>query len=199
MTRRTLIYATTAVATLVIELGSTYGTITGEPFAPVPGWGPTRPADLLAFALVALGSAPIALFPRFPVTVGALATGSYLVYAMRDYELGMFLPPMVVLFALVARTRHRLAASSCMVTGLGAALVWVADRAVTIGDSGTRLLTWVAFGTVLGVFFTAPVLLGEIVRVRSLLRVATAQDEVFDTNGSRHDASNRTVDPAPQA
>ncbi|MGL5850228.1 MAG: hypothetical protein ACRCZD_05520 [Phycicoccus sp.] len=185
MTRRAVVYTAVALVTLVIELGATYDTVAGEPFAPVPGWGPTRPADALAFILVALGCTPIALLPRFPVTVGILATGSYVVYAVRDYELGMFLPPMVVLFALVAWTRHRLVAVCCAIVCLSSALVWVGGRTATMADTGTRLLAWVAFGTVLAVFFTAPVLVGEIVRIRALLRVAAPKEALHDDHQTR--------------
>ncbi|MFC7373787.1 hypothetical protein ACFQRD_00745 [Brachybacterium sp. GCM10030268] len=157
---------------LVVELGATIGTVTGRPFAPVDGWGPTRPADVLAFALVILGSLVLAAYPRFPLAVSTIATASYIVFALRDHELGMFLPPMVVALTLAARParRLRLAAIACAGASLAAGLVWVSHRAEPIEEPGVALLVRVAFGVVLAVFFLAPLLLGEIVRLRSAAR-----------------------------
>jgi len=172
MTRRMLLWPLVALVVLIIELGATIGTVTGDPFAPVAGWGTTRPTDALAFALVVLGCAALALFDRFPLTVAMIATASYVGFALRDHELGMFLPPMVAFFALAAQARHRLAAILCALASLAAALVWVSHRAGTITEPGVALLTWVAFGSVLAVFFFVPLLIGEIVRARAELRAA---------------------------
>lgn len=172
MTRRTLVWAIVAIVVTVIELGATIGTVTGDPFAPVAGWGPTRPVDALAFATVVVGCTALAAFHRFPFTVAMIATASYVVFALRDHELGMFLPPMVAVFALAALTRHRLAAVACALASLATALTWVAHRAATIAEPGAALLAWVAFGTVLTAFFAVPLLVGEIVRTRSMLREA---------------------------
>lgn len=178
MTRRALLWPVVALVVLLIELGATIGTFTGAPFTPVDGWGLTRPADALAFALVVLGCAALALFPRFPRTIAMIATASYLVFAVRDHELGMFLPPMVAIFALAALTRHRLAAIFCAVASLAAALVWVGHRVASISDSGVVLLAWVAFGTVLALYFFVPLLVGEIIRTRSQLREARSHVDV---------------------
>ncbi|HIZ37301.1 MAG TPA: hypothetical protein H9815_16110 [Candidatus Ruania gallistercoris] len=132
-------------------------------------WGPTRPADAVMFALIALGCLGLAAFAHFARAATIIATGSYVAFALGDYELGMFLPPMIVIFALVARTRHRLAAIVCAFVSLAAALVWVARRADPIDDAGTTLLVWVAFATTLAVFFMGPLLVGEIVRLRMRL------------------------------
>lgn len=167
-----LLWPLVALVVLIIELGATIGTVTGDPFDPVAGWGPTRPADALAFALVVLGCAALALFDRFPLTVAMIATASYVVFALRDHELGMFLPPMVAVFALVAQARHRLAAILCALASLAAALVWVSHRVAAITEPGVALLAWVAFGSVLAAFFFAPLLAGEIVRARTELRQA---------------------------
>lgn len=172
MTRHMFTWAAIALIVLVIELGATVGTVIGEPFSPVSGWGQTRPVDALTITTVALGCLALALFGLFPITAGTIATASYVVIALRDHELGMFLPPMVAIFALAALTRHRLAAMLCGLASLAAALVWVAHRAAMIEESGVALLTWVAFGTVLATFFLVPLLVGEIVRTRSLLRAA---------------------------
>lgn len=174
MTRRKLRWVLVAFVVLFIELGVTIGTVTGDPFAPVDGWGPTRSVDALTFVMVVLGCAALALFARFPLAVAMIATASYVVFAVRDYEPGMFLPPMVVIFALTALTRHRPVAVCCTLASLAAALVWVGHRIATITDSGVALLAGVAFGAVFAVFFIAPLLVGEIVRARSQLRKALA-------------------------
>lgn len=176
MTRRTLIWIAVAVVTLLIELGATIGTVGGTPFSSVEGWGPTRPTDALAFALVTTGSLSLGLFDRLPVAAALGCTVSYLVFALRDYELGLFLPPMIVIFALTAKSGRLSMAIICAIANLGAALVWVGQRTLTIHDPGAALLTWVAFGTVLGVFFVAPILVGEIVRLRSGQRRAPAPE-----------------------
>ena len=168
--RRTSALVVLAVVVLLIELGATYGSVSGDRFAPVAQWGLTRPTDGFAFALVVIGCGALCFLGRFPLPSSAVATASYVAFALRDYELGMFLPPMVVVFVLVARRGARLAAALCALVSLAAGLVWVSHRAGTLADSGTALLTWVAFGTVLAVFFVVPFLLGEIVRLRSLLR-----------------------------
>lgn len=172
MTRRALIWIAVALIVLVIELGATIGSTTGEPFSPVGGWGETRRADAVTFVLVVLGCAALAFFSRFPLTVAAIATASYLAFALLGHELGMFLPPMAAIFGLAARTRGQLAAIGCAVASLAAGLIWVAARVATITESGVALLAWVAFGTVLAAFFFLPLLVGEIVRVRSMLREA---------------------------
>lgn len=168
--RRAATLVTIAVVVLLIEFGATYGSVTGDPFVPVEQWGPTRPTDGLAFAMVILGCGALAFLGRFPFIAASVATASYCAFALRDYELGMFLAPMVAIFLLVATRGSRLAAALCALASLAAGLLWVDSRAETLTDSGTALLTWVAFGTVLAAFFIVPFLLGEIVRLRSLLR-----------------------------
>lgn len=172
MTRRALIWIAVAMIVLVIELGATIGSTAGEPFSPVDGWAETRHADVLTFVIVVLGCAALAFFGRFPLTVAAIATASYVVFALLDHELGMFLPPMVAIFGLAARARGHLTAIVCAVASLAAGLVWVAARVATITESGVALLAWVAFGTVLAAFFFLPLLVGEIVRARSMLHEA---------------------------
>lgn len=172
MMRRTTTLVAIAAVVLLIELAATYGSVAGEAFVPVAQWGPTRPIDWLAFVSVVTGCGALAFLERFPRIAPAVATAAYAGFALRDYELGMFLPPMVVVFVLVAARGARLAAAGCAAASLAAGLVWVGHRAGTIADSGTTLLTWVAFGTVLTVFFGAPLLLAEIVRLRSLLHRA---------------------------
>lgn len=172
MTRRMLVSAAVAVVVLIIELGATIGAVVGEPFSPVSGWGQTRPIDALAFAIVIAGCSALALFSRFPIAAAVIATASYIVFALRDHELGMFLPPMIAIFGVAALTRYRVVAILCSLASLAIAVVWVARRADEIVDPGVSLLVWVAFGTVLASFYVGPLLVGEVVRARSLLRDA---------------------------
>lgn len=172
MTRRTLVWAVVAAVVLTIELGATIGAVVGEPFSPVSGWGQTRPIDALTFVTVVVGCAALALFSRFPIVAATIATASYVVFALRDHELGMFLPPMVAIFGVAALTRHRVVAILCSLVSLAIAVVWVARRADKIVDPGVALLVWVAFGAVLASFYLVPLLIGEVIRARSLLREA---------------------------
>ncbi len=64
------------------------------------------------------------------------------------------------------------------------ALVWVAHRTTSITEPGVALLAWVAFGTVLAVFFFLPLLVGELVRTRSMLREA---ESPADATGTQRD------------
>lgn len=174
MTRRTLRWVVVALVVVVVELGATIGTVTGEPFAPVGGWGVTRPVDELGFVAVVLGCGALSLLGRFPIPAATLATASYVLFAVRDHELGMFLPPMIALVALATRTRHLFVAIVLALVNLAAGLVWVAHRAAPIADPGVALLAWVAFGAVLAAFFLVPVLVGEIIRARTALRDASS-------------------------
>ena len=79
---------------------------------------------------------------------------------------------MVVIFGLAAHGGRRFAAISFAVASLAAGLVWVASRAGTVEEPGVALLAWVAFGSVLAAFFCVPLLIGEIVRARSMLHDA---------------------------
>lgn len=172
MNRRTLLWAAVALIALTVELGATIASAAGEPFSPVPGWGPTRPTSALTVAIVVMGCAALAVFPRFPLAVTTIATASYLAFVLLDHELGMFLPPMIAIFGLAAQTGRRLPVLLIAGANVVAGLIWVAARTDTIVDPGSTLLAWVAFGSVLTVFFCGPVLIGEIVRTRTLLRDA---------------------------
>ncbi|MGO1172872.1 MAG: hypothetical protein ACTHXO_06845 [Actinomycetaceae bacterium] len=172
--RLLLSWPAVALVVLVVELGATLGAASGEPFTPVDGWGPTTPVDGATYVLVVLGCAALALLGRFPLVGATIATGSYVLFAVRDHELGMFLSPMVAVLALSAVRGRRPAAILCALVSLAAALVWVGRRAVTVVDPGAALLGWVAFGTVLAVFFLGPLLVGEVVRARRELRALRA-------------------------
>ena len=173
MRLRTAICPLIALVVLVIELGGMLSTIGQDSFSPVDGWGSTRATDALAVAMVVLGCAVIALFRRAPRTVALIATASYVVVAVRDYELGLLLPPMVVSYLLVVYTRHHGVAITLAAVNLGVSLTWVAHRTAALHDPGVSLLAWTALGTVFAVFFFAPVLAAHLVRMRSLLRSAS--------------------------
>lgn len=172
MRPRTSFWGVTALVIMLIEVAATFGSVAGEPFSPVAGWASTRQADVLTFVVVVLGCVALTFFDRAPRAVATVSTASYLVFSLRDHELGMFLPAMIVIFALFARGGGRLVAVLCTVVSLGAAFWWVARRAGPIDDPGAMLLASVAFGAVHCVFFVAPILVGEIVRLRTLLRRA---------------------------
>ena len=183
---------TLALVVLVIELGATLGSLLGEPFDPVAGWAPTRAVDGLAFALVVVGCGALGFLGRFPRVAAALATGAYCAFALGDYEMGMFLAPMVAVFVLVAMHRQLLTAGICALSSLGAGLIWVATRLAPVTEPGVILLAWVAFGVVLATFFLLPFLLGEITGLRRQLRWAPGSSAINHARGpeSREGARN---------
>src|SRR5699024_5797321 len=79
------------------------------------------------------------------------------------------LSDMVAIYVLSTRG-HRTTALIAALCAVAASLVWVANRAAPAVDPGVSTLIWVAFGTVLGVFFLAPFMAGEIVRLRRAAR-----------------------------
>lgn len=161
-----------AVAVLVtaIEMSATYSSLRGEPMTLVDEWTPARPGDAIALVLTGVGCGALFAIRRFPRTATVVAVASYGGFVWRDYDFGMTLPAMVAIFVLVAMEGRRLAATSAALACLLASLWWVSGRADSVSDSGIATLIWVAFGTVSTVFFLAPLLLGEIVRLRTALR-----------------------------
>lgn len=173
--------ALVAAAVLLIELGATYGSIDGDPFAPVDGWGATRAVDPLAFAAVIVGCAVLYWRRTLPVTTLAVTAAAYCLFLLRDHELGMFLAPMVALYTAANLGRARLWAVLAGAAAMAASLVWVHARTDTIPESGVTLLSWVAFAAVIGVFFAGSFLAGELVRCHRLL----AAHQITTTGGER--------------
>jgi len=149
----------------VIEFAATYASLDAAPMSPVEGWGLTRPTDWVSFALVALGCTALFVLRRFPATATIGSAVAYCAFILRDYEFGMSLPVMVAIYVVSARG-HRATALIAALCSVAASLVWVADRAAPVVDPGVSTLIWVAFGTVLSVFFFAPFVVGEIARLR---------------------------------
>ena len=165
--------AVAAVATLVlaIELAATLATLDGDPFAPVSGWGATRPADALTLALVIVGCSALYWCRTRPLTALGAATAAYAAFMLLGHELGLFLAPMVALYAAAVLGAARIGALAAGLTAYAASLYWVFERTAAVTDSGAALLAWVAFSAVIGVFLAGPYIAGELVRLRRLLAV----------------------------
>ena len=164
----------------VIELAATYASLGAAPMSLVEGWGLTRPTDWVSFVLVAAGCTALFALRRFPATAALGTAVAYCAFIVRDYEFGMSLPVMVAIYVLSTRG-HRTTALIAALCAVAASLVWVANRAAPAVDPGVSTLIWVAFGTVLGVFFLAPFMAGEIVRLR---RAARHLERVHGVAGS---------------
>ncbi|RKS05091.1 hypothetical protein DFP74_0682 [Nocardiopsis sp. Huas11] len=196
-----------AALVLLVELAATYGSLTGAPLDPVEGWTLTRPTDAVAFASVVVGCAALYWRRTRPAAALLVATAAYALFLLRDYELGLLLAPMVALYSVAALGRTRtgsstapgerrarygtspagrpsaaalLAASLAGAAAVAVSLVWVRARTEAVSDPGVALLAWVAFGTVIVVFFVGSFVAGELVRCHRLLsprtdpRVSTA-------------------------
>ncbi|NLS08489.1 hypothetical protein HGQ17_00400 [Nesterenkonia sp. MY13] len=153
-----------------IELAATIGSFGAEPMELVPGWAPTRPTDSWAITLTLAGAAGLITVGRWPLVGLATTAGAYAAFILRDYEFGMTLPAMVAVFIVVQRGKHRLMALFAALVCLGATLAWIVQRTTTIDEGGVVILAWVAFGTVSAVFFLLPVLLGELLRLRRVVK-----------------------------
>lgn len=166
------------VATLVLflELGATLASLSGDPFAPVAGWGATRPADTLTFVLVVIGCSALYWCRTRPLAALATATTAYAAFMLLGHELGLFLAPMAALFAAAVLGSSRTGALLAGVAAYAASLFWVYERTSTVTDPGAALLAWVALGTVIGVFLVGPYVAGELVRLH---RSLTAQPGPF--------------------
>lgn len=163
--RSTIVYIALTLAVLIIELAATYGSLTGEPLNPVENWTVTRSTDWLAFAAVAGGCVALYWRRTRPLLVLIVSTLSYCAFILRDYELGLFLPVMLMLYFFIAQGHSRMWAIGSAAASLAVSLFWVSERAAHL-DSGVAMLAWVAFGTVYGVFFIVPMLIGEIARLK---------------------------------
>ncbi|MFE9242979.1 hypothetical protein [Nocardiopsis sp. NPDC006938] len=164
---------------LLLELAATLASVGGDAFAPVAGWGATRPADTLTFVLVGIGCAALYWSRTRPLTVLFAATGAYAAFLLLGHEPGLFLAPMFALFTAALQGAPRGAVLFAGAAAYAASLYWVYERAATIADPGAALLAWVAFGTVTGVFLAGPYVAGELVRLRRAL-------------------TGRTTDPTPR-
>ncbi|OOC55120.1 MULTISPECIES: DUF7134 domain-containing protein [Nocardiopsis] len=168
-TRPSTADAVIAALVLLLELAATYATVNGDPFAPVDGWGATRSTDPAAFAAVVVGCGALYWRRSHPVPSLAVATAAYALFLLRDYELGLFLAPMVALYTVATLGRARIRAALAGAVALTASLLWVHARTAAVADPGTALLAWAAFGTVMAVFLAGPFTAGELVRCRRLL------------------------------
>ncbi|WP_017583376.1 hypothetical protein [Nocardiopsis valliformis] len=161
--------AVIATLVLALELAAALATLDGDPFAPVSGWGATRPTDTLALALVVVGCSALYWCRTRPLTALSAATASYAVFMLLGHELGLFLAPMTALYAAAVLGISRIGSLTAGLTAYAASLYWVFERTATVADPGAALLAWVAFSTVIGVFFAGPYVAGELVRLRRLL------------------------------
>ncbi|GAB2511655.1 DUF7134 domain-containing protein [Nocardiopsis aegyptia] len=158
-----------AALVLLVEIAATYGSLTGPPLDPVDGWTLARPTDAVAFAAVAVGCAALYWRRTRPVPALVVATAAYALFLLRDYELGLFLAPMVALYSVAALGRSGPAALASGSVAVAASLLWVRARTEALTDPGTALLAWVAFGTVIVVFLAGSFVAGELVRCHRLL------------------------------
>lgn len=202
-TPRDLINAAVALVVIAIELSATLGSLNGEPIE-LAGWSSTRPGDGWAVLLTVIGSTALFAVLQFPVSAMAVSSGAYIVFILRDYEFGMTLPVMVAIFTLTAIGRHRVLALGAGLVCLTATLVvWVAQRTTTIPDADVTILTWVALGTVTAVFFLLPVFLGELIRLRRLVRAEKEPEtEAAPAEGSstdRESGSDQCRTPEPMS
>ncbi|WP_435113389.1 DUF7134 domain-containing protein [Nocardiopsis synnemataformans] len=161
--------AVVAGAVLVIELLATYGSVNGDPLDPVAGWNTTQPTDPWAFVIVVVGCAALYWRRASPLITLSVATGAYSVFLLRDHEPGMFLAPMVALHTMASLGYARFHTALAGIVCMSASLWWVHVRTADITDPGVGLLAWVAFGTVILVFFAGSYVVGELVRCRRLL------------------------------
>lgn len=149
--------------------GAALATVGGAPFAPVTGWGATRPADALTLTLVVVGCAALYWCRTRPSAALFTAATAYAAFMLLGHELGLFLAPMVALYAAAVLGTPRAGALLAGVAAYAASLFWVYERTSTITDPGAALLAWAAFGTVIGVFLAGPYVAGELVRQRRTL------------------------------
>jgi hypothetical protein len=148
---------------LAIELFDAYGSLDGEPMDPVAGWNTTQNTDLWAFVLVLLGCGALYWRRTRPVTTLAVATAAFAVFVLRDFELGMFLAPMVALYTVAALGRERLPALLAGLVCMSASVWWLYTRTSQIADPGVAVLAWVAFTAVILVLFAGSYFAGELV------------------------------------
>ncbi|MFA1822823.1 hypothetical protein ACDX78_22185 [Virgibacillus oceani] len=164
--RTLIINIVLTIVVLGVELMATYASLTGEPLNPVDNWSVTRGTDWVAFAAVVIGCCSLYWRHTHPILALVVATSSYCVFMLREYELGLFLPAMLMLYTIIASGHSRKWAVGMAAASIAISLFWLYERLVLLEDAGVTMLAWVAFGTVFGVFFAVPLLIGEIVRLR---------------------------------
>lgn len=164
--------AVVATLVLALELAATLATLDGDPFAPVSGWGATRPADALTLALVIIACSALYWCRTRPLAALGAATAAYAAFMLLGHELGLFLAPMAALYAAAVRGASRVGALVAGLTAYAASLYWVFERTTAVTHSGAALLAQVAFSAVIGVFLAGPYVAGELVRLRRLLAAA---------------------------
>ncbi|MBB6172890.1 asparagine N-glycosylation enzyme membrane subunit Stt3 [Nocardiopsis mwathae] len=154
---------------LAIELFDAYGSLGGDPLDPVAGWNTAQNTDPWAFVLVLLGCGALYWRRTHPVTTLAVATAAFSVFLLRDFELGMFLAPMVAFYTVAALGRERFPALLAGTVCMSATVGWLYTRTSEITDAGVGVLAWVAFGSVILIFFAGSYVAGELVRCHRLL------------------------------
>ncbi|QSB04920.1 DUF7134 domain-containing protein [Natronoglycomyces albus] len=170
MLRRTGIRASDLVIAglvLVVELAAT---AMSEPLNLVPGWGQTTSTDWLAFTIVTLGCLALVWRRDRPVPVMVVTMVMYGAFMLRDYELGMFLPPMVALYTVATLGQARLWTLAITAFGLAVSALWIRARAEGIAEDGVVTLVWVSFGVVITIFYVGSYAIGDIVRSHRMLR-----------------------------
>lgn len=181
---------------LAIELFDAHGSLDGEPLDPVAGWNTTQNTDLWAFVLVLLGCGALYWRRTRPVTTLAVATVAFSLFVLRDFELGMFLAPMVALYTVAALGRARLPALLAGVVCLSASMWWLYTRTSEVTDPGVGVLAWVAFGSVILIFFAGAYVAGELMRCHRLL--SSYRDAGTASEPTRLEMDGRATQEAAQ-
>lgn len=168
-TRPRVVDALIAGVVLAIELLDAYGSLDGEPLNPVDGWNTAQHTEPWAFAFVVVGCAALFWRRTHPVATLTVTATAYTAFVLSDFELGMFLAPMVALHTVAAVGSGRLPALLAGLVCTSASAWWLYTRASDITDPGAGVLAWVAFGSVILVFFVGSYVTGELVRCHRLL------------------------------
>lgn len=156
------------IATFIvaIELFATWDSADSDGFAPVDEWAATRDIDALAYFAVVVGCAALFWRRRYPVATLLVSGGAFILFMLRDYELGLFLPVIVMVYTAASLGASRLWTILVAAGSMAVSLWWVAERVAPVSDDGTITLAWVAFGTVFAWFYLGPLLVGELVHSR---------------------------------
>ncbi|WP_035341519.1 hypothetical protein [Halalkalibacter hemicellulosilyticus] len=131
---------------LAIETLATYASVTGEPLNPVDHWTVTRETDWVAFVVVFVGCVSLFWQNIRPILALIVTTLSYCVYILSDYELGLFLPVMLILYTSVANGHSRIWPLCMAMISFLVSLFWVYQRMIQVTDSGVIMFAWFTFG-----------------------------------------------------